>query len=588
MSRSYARGPTPVPVGTDEHLPGRLADLVDRSPGEVVLAEPAHKGWRDVTRAELNDRVRAVAAGLVARGVGPGDPVALMSPTRIEWTIADLAILNAGGITVPLYDTSSADQCRGILEDAGAKLAFAATPELADRIEDAGANDVIVFEDSGLDELTDDGVLEFTPEIDRRLSRLTPDDVATIVYTSGTTGGPKGCALTHRNLAWTVRQTEAHLHAVIGRGGSLLQLLPQAHILARLIQFVCLDAGLRVGFARTDDPHRDIRRFGPTFVLAVPRMLEKIFEGARDRATGARRPLFGWAVSTGQHWADADRPGAWLQMKRTAADLLIYRQVRNALGGRVQYCMSGGAPLAAELARFFQAAGIPILEGYGLTETTAPVTVNTPARQRIGTVGTPLPGVEVRVDDEEGEVLVRGGNVFDGYHRGGDRPPDRSDFDGDWFRTGDLGTIDDAGFLRIHDRMKDLIVTASGKNVAPAPLEQRVENSDIVSQAMVVGDGRRFVAALVTLDDDELRRFAERHGIDGDPDNVRRHDLVREEVQRAVDHANAYVSRAESIRSFTILDRQFTESEGELTPTLKLRRREIGEHFADEIDAIYA
>ncbi|HEX6196171.1 MAG TPA: long-chain fatty acid--CoA ligase [Jiangellaceae bacterium] len=587
MSRAQVRGPTQAPIGTGEHLPGRFVYLADRSPDEVVLAEPAHKGWRDVTRAELNERVLAVAAGLVARGVGPGDRVALMSPTRVEWTIADLAILSAGGITIPLYDTSSAGQCRRILDDAGAKLAFAATAELADRLEDAGASEVLVFDDSGLAELTDDGAVEFTPEVGRRIGNLRQDDIATVVYTSGTTGGPKGCVLTHRNLVWTVRQTQAHLHAAIGQGGSVLQLLPLAHIFARLIQFVCLDAGLRVGFVRTSEPAHDIRAFSPTFLLAVPRLLEKVFESTRARASGVRRPLFDWAVSAGQDWAGADRPGPLLRTRRAAADLLVYRQVRNALGGRVQYGMSGGAPLATELARFYQAARIPILEGYGLTETTAPATVNTPGRQRIGTVGTPLPGVEIRIDGD-GEILVRGGNVFGGYHRGGDQQVDRSEFDDDWFRTGDLGMLDDAGFLRIHDRKKDLIVTANGKNVAPAPLEQRVESSDIVSQAMVVGDRRPFVAALVTLDDDELRAFAERHGIDGDPEGIRHHELVRREVQRAVDHANEHVSRAESIRAFTILDRQFTESDQELTPILKLRRSKIAEHFAKEIDAIYA
>lgn len=585
MSRSHVSGPEPVTVGAHETMPVRVWEHAENTPDEPALAAPSDDGWQQVSWAELASRVRAVATGLIGRGVSTGDRIAIMSPTRLEWTIADLAILSAGGVTVPLYDTSSADQCRQILTDSGVRLAFAATPDLADILYEAGARDVIVFDDGGVDELSDDGDGDGRngAEVDRRSRALTHDDLATIVYTSGTTGAPKGCLITHGNLIWTTRQTRAHLDEVVGGGGSMLHFLPLAHVFARMIQFVCLDGGLLVGYPRSpDDVPAALRSFQPTFLLGVPRVFEKFFESAKRQATGVKRPLFDFAVSSGRAWAEADRPGPWLRLRRSVADLLVYRRLRAALGGQVRHCVSGGAPLSRDLALFFLAAGVPVLEGYGLTETTAPATVNTPSRLRIGSVGTPLPGVDIRIDN--GEVLVKGGNVFRGYH-GGD---DADDFDGDWFRTGDLGEIDDDGFLSLSDRQKELIVTASGKNVAPTPLEERIASHDLIAQAMLVGDQRKFVGALITLNEDELREFAGKEGLPDDPAKVREHERVRREVARAVQRANEQVSRAESVRDFVIVERQFTEEEGELTPTLKLRRRDIAEHFADDIESIYS
>lgn len=585
MTRNTVRGAEPATLRPDEHLPGLFMRYAEQAPDQVALSIPAGDGWADVTWRELAAQVRHTAAGLVARGVKPGDRVALMSATRMEWTVADLAILTAGAVTVPLYDTSSVGQCRQILSDSGAQAAFAATGELADRLQQAGDSPVVVLEDGGLEELGDDAEAPDHKEVDRRLSTLTLDDVATIVYTSGTTGDPKGCVLTHGNLAWTTRQARIHLDEVIGGGGRTLLFLPLAHIFARLIQFACLEAGLQIGFPGSpDDLRADMRSFRPTFLLGVPRVFEKVFEGARRQATGLRAPLFDFAVTSARDWASAERPGPWLRARRAVADRLVLRRLREAMGGQVEFVVSGGAPLSRDLGLFFHGARMSILEGYGLTETTAPVCVNSPSRLRIGTVGVPLPGVEVRIADD-GEVLVRGGNVFRGYH--GNEEATAEDFDGDWFRTGDLGTLDDDGFLTLHDRKKEIVVTASGKNVAPTPLEERMTAHDLVAQAMIVGDRRKFVAALVTLDDAELQAFAERRGLEGGPDELRRHELVRKEVQRAVDHANDAVSRAESIREFVILDREFTEDAGELTPTLKLRRHDIAQHFSQEIESIY-
>lgn len=583
MSRTHVSGPEPAPVSDTDHVPGRVWAHADEEPDQPILAV-AHGdgGWQEFTWSELARQVRSVAAGLVSRGVAPGERVGIMSPTRMEWTVADLAILSAGAVTVPIYDTSSPDQCRHILQDADVALTFAANAELADRLDEAGQKNVIVFDDGGLEELFEDGDGDAETEVDRRQSQISLDDVATIVYTSGTTGDPKGCVLTHRNLAWTIRQTRIHFDEVIGGGGNLLHFLPLAHIFARVIQFVCLDAGLRVGYPRSmDELREDLDSFQPTFLLGVPRVFEKFFETAKRQATGVRKPVFQFAVSAARDWAEAENPGPWSRARRVLADRLVYRRMRAALGGRADYCVSGGAPLSRDLGLFFLAAGVPVLEGYGLTETTAPAAVNTPSQLRIGTVGKPLPGVEIRIDD--GEVLVKGGNVFAGYHNRED-----SDFDGEWYRTGDLGELDDDGYLTLKDRKKELIVTASGKNVAPTPLEEQVADHDLVAQAMLVGDQKKFVAALITLDDDGVREFAERHKLNGGIHELRHHDRVRDEVQRAIDEANRHVSRAESIRKFVIVDRQFSEDEGELTPTLKLRRRDIAEHFSEEIESIYA
>jgi long-chain acyl-CoA synthetase len=576
--RQQVQGAVPAAISPGRHATSWLWDAAGDTDRTHVLrfpVDPDGRVWDGLSRREVARLVRAVAAGLVNAGVGPGDRVALMSPTRYEWTVVDLAVLSAGAVTVPVYDTSSPEQCEHIVRDSGAVLVVAGDAELAGRfdgVRDELHGDVLVLADGALDRLAAGGI-GAEAEVTERLAALGGDDLATIVYTSGTTGAPKGCRLTHGNLAWTMTQTRLALHEVVGGGGSTVLFLPLAHVFTRLVQFVCLEAGIQIAYARSLAAMKDdVLAVRPTFLLAVPRVFQKVYEGAERQATGWRRRVFAFATRTAEEWSSRPDPDPWIRVRREVADLLVYRRIRTGLGGRVTTCLSGGAPLAPHLAHFFHAAGITVLEGYGLTETTAPVSVDTPSTFRPGTVGPPLPGVDVRLADD-GEILVRGGNVFAGYHGKPEETREVLDADG-WFRTGDIGAIDAEGRLRITDRAKEVIVTSSGKNVAPAALEERIKASPVVSQAMVVGDDRPFIGALVTIDEDAV---AARSGeID-----------LRDEVAQAVETANRSVSRAESIREFRILDRDFSEDEGELTPTMKLRRKAIEEHFHDEIDTIY-
>jgi long-chain acyl-CoA synthetase len=539
--------------------------------------------WDGMPVSALAQRVRSIAAGLVAAGVEPGDPVALMSATRVEWTIADLAVLAAGGVAVPIYDTSSVDQCQWILSDSGAVLALGGTSELAGRLTEAGVDsvrEVLCLDDGALDDLAERGAGR-EAEVDRRLDELDGSKLATLVYTSGTTGRPKGCRITHGNLAWTSAQTEGVLGEMLGDDDSTLLFLPLAHVFARVVQFVCLEAGVQLGYARSIEAMRDdLQTFRPTFLLAVPRVFQKVHDSGQRQATGLKAPIFRFAEKVATEWCDADDPGAWLRFRHGLADKLVYGKLRDGVGGRVRWCVSGGAALAPHLATFFHAAGITILEGYGLTETTAPATVNRPDAYRFGTVGKVLPGVEVRIADD-GEILVRGGNVFEGYHNNEEATSEVLDADG-WFHTGDIGEVDDDGFLKITDRKKELIVTASGKNVAPTVLEERLKASPLVSQAMVVGDDRPFIGALITLDP-EGEAAEQAKGRDPNQDQS-----LRDQIAKVVEEANQAVSRAESIREFVILPEDFTEDRGEMTPTMKLKRRAIAEHHHDAIESIYA
>jgi long-chain acyl-CoA synthetase len=580
MTDRLTDGTEPCAVPETDHLLTTLWRGPPHGRDPVILSRPRGDEWGSLTWTDLVDRVRAVAGGLVAHGIEPGDRVAIMSPTRLEWLIADLAVLAAGAVSVPIYDTSSEGQCRIILANARPRLAFVATADLAELLGDAAPSDrrledLVVFDDAGLGRLARDASSADLTEVDRRVAAIRGEDLATIVYTSGTTGDPKGCELTHRNLVWTVRQCLLRLDDVLEDTDSTLLFLPLAHIFTRVVMYVALERGLHVGFARSlDHLPEDLRSFRPTFLLAVPRVFEKVFRTAQHQATGLKAPVFDLAVRTGEAWAQSPQRSPLLRVQHLVSDALVYAKLRAAVGGKVRFCVSGGAALNPRLARFFQTAGITILEGYGLTETSAPATMNTPTELRIGTVGRPIPGVSIRMA-EDGELLVSGGNVFVGYHRNTEATDDA--FVEGWFRTGDIGTIDEDGYVLITDRKKELIVTATGKNVAPVPLEQRIREHPLVANAMVVGDGRPFLGAIVAVDVDELRSS----GLSLDDEEVRR------QVQQAVDDANTAVSRAEAVRSFRLVGRDFSEHDDELTPTLKLRRRTILEHFADEIESIY-
>ncbi len=553
-------------------------------------------GWRGLTWGQLAERVTDVAAGLINSGLERGDRVAIMSKTRVEWTIADLGVLAAGGVVVPIYETSSVEQCEWILSDSGTRFAFAGDADTAKSLDAArpqapSLGELFVFDDGGLDTVADRATDEGRASARERNEATGTSDLFSLIYTSGTTGNPKGCMLTHGNMLWTAEQAGVVLEKILGDEDSSLLFLPLAHVFARLVQYLCIGANVTLGFSRgVEHLSDDLVEFRPTFILAVPRVFEKVFNGARRKATGPKRKIFDAAVQTAYAWSeavDAGRsPGLVTSFKHGLFDKLVYSKLRDAMGGRISYCVSGGAPLAPHLAHFFHAAGITILEGYGLTETTAPATVNNPDRMRIGTVGVPLPGVEIAVA-EDGEVLIRGGNVFSGYF--GDDEATAGVLTGEgWFHSGDLGKIDADGFVAITGRKKELIVTAGGKNVTPAILEERLKAHPLVSQAMVVGDNRAFIGALVTLDAEALEAFAAEHELSGGVAELKDDPRVQAEIDRAVEHANAAVSKAESIRKTRVLARDFTQDDEELTPTLKLMRRNVVEHFGEEIEALYA
>jgi len=597
MAKTSVRGPEPVEVTSDQNLTTRMWERADSASSREILRYHDGSDWRSVTWRDLAERVRRIAAGLIAVGIEPGDRVALMASTRLEWALSDLAILAAGGVTVPIYETSSADQCGWILKDAEVKVAIAELADHAKTLDTARETapdfgEIFVIEDDGLDALAERADDSHADQVVLRAQALTTSDLASIIYTSGTTGNPKGCMLTHGNMVWTARQAEVNLKQLFGPDDSTLLFLPLAHVLARVILFGCLEADVQLGFARSVDTlQEDLASYRPTFLLAVPRVFEKVFNGAQRKAEGAKRKVFDFAVSTGEQWSTAVNegrdPGLATNLKKNVADRLVYSKLRDGLGGRMSYCVSGGAPLAPYLAHFFHAAGVTILEGYGLTETTGPAAVNMPDAMRIGTVGQPLSGVEIRIADDS-EILIRGGNVFQGYFNNDKATREVLDDDG-WFSSGDLGELDDDGFLKITGRKKEIIVTAGGKNVAPAVLEERLKAHRLVSQAMVVGDNRPFIAALVTLDPDELAAYAKEEGLSGSTAAQLNDDpKVQAEVQKAVERANTAVSKAESIRKVVVLNRDFSEDEGELTPTLKVRRRDVHDHFTKEIEGLYA
>ena len=594
-----------VPALVTPDPAANLTELVTRAaaeaPAAVLFTRPARGadaggGLEDVTSAAFLAEVGALAKGLIAAGVEPGDRVALMAKTRYEWTLTDFAIWFAGAITVPVYETSSPEQVAWILSDSAAVAVVTETPAHAATVD--GVRDRLPalrhswsIDGGDLEGLAAGGADVGDDELERRRSAARGDTVATLIYTSGTTGRPKGCELTHGNFRDLALNAVAHLSQVVcAPGASTLLFLPLAHVFARFIQVLCVAARARMGHSPdVKNLVDDLGAFHPTFVLAVPRVFEKIYNSAEATAeAGGKGRIFRAATATAIAYStafDTGRPGLALRARHALFDRLVYGRLRERLGGRVQYAVSGGAPLGARLGHFFRGVGVVVLEGWGLTETTAPATVNTPERIRVGTVGRPLPGVGVRVADD-GELLVRGVNVLRGYFNNPEATADALE-DG-WFRTGDLGEIDDDGFVRITGRKKEIIVTAGGKNVAPMVLEDRLRAHVLVSQCMVVGDQRPFIAALITLDAEMLPIWLANNGkqpMDAaaaaqDPD-------VRAELQRAVDHANEAVSKAESIRKFLVLDTDFTEASGHLTPKSSLKRAVVMKDFAPQVESLY-
>ncbi len=589
------------------YLPGLKENLADdvfvnaeQAPEHVGFSRRVDGRWIPVTYRELAEQVTRVAAGLIASGVQAGDRVALFSGTRFEWMLCDFAIWTVAGVTVPVYETSSAEQVSWILADSGAVAAIVETQDHAKTVAQAQVSlpelrDVWVINSGGIDELVKTGQSVPADAVAQRRLAVSSDSLATIIYTSGTTGRPKGCAITHANLLSEVRNScaaEGVTELVFNEDTRALHFLPLAHILARSIQLAAVHN--RVHMAHTSDIKNIVAQlveFRPTVVLSVPRVFEKIYNTAKHKAAAeGRERIFDIADATAMAYSeslDTGGPGLMLRLRHTLFDRLVYTKLRAALGGDVRWSVSGGAPLGARLGHFFRGIGITVLEGYGLTETCAGVTLNLPARQHIGSVGRPLPGCTVRIADDS-EVLIKGGNVFQGYWRNDEATREVFDQDG-WFHSGDLGELDDDGYLTITGRKKDILVTSSGKNVAPTVLEDRLRAHWLISQCIVVGDARPFIGALVTIDVEAFtpwKEEADKPATASVADLREDPDLLAA-LQTAVDDANLAVSAAEAIKKIRVLTTDFTEGAGELTPTLKVKRHIVLTTFHAEVEALY-
>ena len=575
-------------------LLGRL-----RADPSVPIFELAQEGggYRPMRTADFVEDVKAVAKGLIASEVAPGDVVAILSRTRYEWALADWAIWWAGGVSVPIYESSSPSQIQWIASDSAAKFAIVESTRHKEDMESVrgelpALQRIGVLEDGILEDLRQRGAGISDEELESRRTARRLDDVATIIYTSGTTGRPKGAELTHANFVDTTRSAVTLLgEKVLPSGSRLLMFLPMAHVFARLI--TVLAAAWPVTTAFTPDTKNllpDLAAFKPTFLLAVPRVFEKVYNGAEAKAiAGGKGRIFGAAAKTAIDYSTALADGKvplTLSLKHKLFDRLVYGTLREAMGGQVKWAVSGGAPLGARLSHFFRGIGVTVLEGYGLTETTAPICVNLPWDVRPGTVGPPLPGSSVAIDDS-GELLVKGVMVFKGYHNNPEATAE-SLKDG-WFHTGDLGSLADDGSITITGRRKEVIVTAGGKNVSPAQLEDQLRSHPLVSQCVVIGDQKPFVAAILTLDAEMLPTWLKNNGKPEMSLTQAAEDAeIRAELQKVVDRANESVSRAESIRSFVVIDSDFTEENGYLTPSLKLKRNVVVKDLAPIIEKIYS
>ncbi|MEN2741227.1 AMP-binding protein [Microbacterium sp. X-17] len=599
MSDVTFEAPAIVPADPGANVTDLLVQRVAETPDLALFAVPEGEGWRDITAAEFEREVIILAKGFVAAGIQPGDKVGFLARTTYEWTLVDFALFYAGAVMVPIYETSSPAQIQWILSDSEASVCIVESKEHLARLEEVRAElplvgEVWVMQGGDLDALVSKGAAVADDEIQRRRSLAQGSDIATLIYTSGSTGRPKGCVLTHSNFVELSRNAAKALHAVVEvEGASTLLFITTAHVFARFISILDVHAGVKTGHQPdTKQLLPALGSFRPTFLLAVPRVFEKVYNSAEQKAeSGGRGKIFRRAADVAVRRSTLQQEGKripfGLRVQFALFDRLVYSKLREAMGGRVQYAVSGSAPLGPRLGHFFHSLGVTILEGYGLTETTAPATVNRADVSKIGTVGPVLPGVGIRLADD-GEIEVRGIDVFKEYWRNPEATA--AAFDGDWFKTGDIGSFDADGFLTITGRKKELLVTAGGKNVAPAVLEDPIRANPIVGQIIVVGDQRPFIAALVTLDPEMLPTWLKNNGL---PETMSladaaTNDAVRAEVQRAVDHANTQVSRAESIRKFAILPVEWTEASGHLTPKLSIKRQVIIDDFADEVEQLYA
>jgi long-chain acyl-CoA synthetase len=586
--------PGEVEVPLDENLTASLWQAVADHPGQPIVAIRVGDRFVDWSTRQFVDEIAAVAKGLIAHGIEKDDRVVVHSSTRIEWTILDYAIWMAGGVTVPIYETSSSEQIEWIVNDSRAKAVFtenaelkALVDEVADRLETL--EHLHVIDDGALETLRQAGAEVSDDDVRERSNAATGEDLATIVYTSGTTGRPKGCVITHHNFIWDATQVAAAAPEFFGGGMRTLFFLPLAHIFARVVETTCIRNGVILGFS-TGIPQltEELAIYKPDFLVAVPRVFEKVYNGARAKAAAdGKEKIFDKAAQVAEDYSRqkaAGKVSLGTNVLHAIFDRLVYGKLRGAMGGEIQYAVSGGAALGERLTHFFMGIGVHVCEGYGLTETTAASTLNRPSLTRVGTVGKPLPGVSAKIA-EDGEILLGGAHIFQGYHNNPEASAEVLK-DG-WFHTGDIGQLDGEGFLKITGRKKELIVTAGGKNVAPTVLEDRIRAHALVGQCMVIGDNQPFIAALITIDPEAYPTWAEANGKSGSiADNINDPDL-KAEVQKAVDDANKAVSKAESIRTFKILPDDFVVGV-ELSQKMSVKRHVVSEKYQAEIDEIYA
>ncbi|MGM0931459.1 MAG: AMP-dependent synthetase/ligase [Actinomycetota bacterium] len=592
-----------VPVLVDVPRDANIADLVveqaQKASNPALFSRKDSSGaWQDIRATEFLADVTRLAKGLISSGVQPGQRVGIMARTRYEWSLVDFAVWFAGAVSVPIYETSSPSQIAWILGDSGAVAVFAESAAHEAKVRRAALDDglenlkhVWLLDEESLDGLRTAGNDVSDAEVEERRTVAGLDDLATIIYTSGTTGRPKGCELTHGNFVELSKNAAAALPEVAHEGAQTIMFLPLAHVFARFVSVLCVAAGATV--AHTPDIKNllpDLQSYRPTFILAVPRVFEKVYNSSMLKAEdGGKGKIFHAAADTAVAWSRADAAGKvplTLKLKHKLFDKLVYHKIREAMGGRVEHAVSGGGPLGERLGHFFHGIGLLVLEGYGLTETTAPVSVNTPQLVKIGTVGAPLPGNAVKIADD-GEILAKGVCVLRGYFNRPDLTA--AAFQDGWFRTGDVGELDADGFLSITGRKKEIIVTASGKNVVPAQLEDQIRADALVSQCVVIGDNRPFISALITLDEEALPGWLDRHGLPASTtmEQAANHDAVKTAIQALIDQANQSVSQAEGIKSFRVIPSDFTEASGHLTPSLKIKRAQVLADFDEYVEQIY-
>ena len=599
MLTEYTTPGESIEVRDDQTIYSLLTERLARTGADTVIAAKkiGPGRWQNVTTGEFHERVVSAAKGLIALGIAKGDAVTIFSSTRLEWGILDFALAAVGAVSVPIYDTDSAPQAQRIMNDSAVKLAFADNRERFDRLDSVkdhcpALKQILMIEGNALGALEGLGVAVSDEELNERVATVRADDLATIVYTSGSTGNPKGAELTHKNfVSITISASQALHEVVLDDHPRLLLFLPLAHCFARFIQYASIasDDGVVGYLPDTKTLLPDLRSFEPTYLLGVPRVFEKVYNAASHKAgAGWKGRLFVKAAEAARVWSRKEQAGEQHTFaeiaERAKYETLVYRTVRGALGPKIKYVACGGAPLSLDLAHFYNGIGLPMIQGYGMTETAAPFAATRVTDNVIGTVGQPAPGSSIRISDE-GELQVKGPNVFRGYHNLPEKTAEAFTADG-WLRTGDLAEIDDEGHIVITGRIKDIIITAGGKNVSPIPLEEEIAKCPIVEHCVVVGDQRPFIGALVTLDPESLALWLPAHGLSTETpvDRLATNAAVREEIQQYVDKANATVSRAESVRKFAVLDTQFTQENKCLTPSLKVVRPAVNRVFADVID----